>query len=355
MRMMGSSGIKSDSGNLQLQKEAEKAKKERRKERKKEKREEKKRRRDEENKKHGHEKGYKHERSHVDHKEGDLQKRKENETEQLEKSTLTEEHGQAFGSENLCNSTESTLNSDKRQKQKQKQSSPADSKPNHGSIIRIRLPLQRHKDPEVLPNTEQPCSSSISGRTNNLVQEMREFPSSSTEQPDHLQQECLTSSQIGPELISQPSKEKSRTGTSQTDAHSQRVESASSSCSRSRAPHPIELQFRDLMQKWTAHSLQSDCADLYDEGWLFETKLDHDSRAKRFKTTDGSCCSKDTLLPCASYLPEDIRNTDLGKYATIPSIQMFVTWLATRVILVTIWMFSWVVRSWSANARPTTD
>ncbi|KAK6924523.1 hypothetical protein RJ641_010723 [Dillenia turbinata] len=301
-----SSGIKIDSGNSQLQKEAEKAKKERRKERKKEKREEKKRRRDEENKKHGHEKGHKHERSHVDHKEGDFQKRKENETEQWEKSTLTEEHGQAFGSHNLCNSTESTLNSDKRQKQKQ--SSPADCKPNHGSIIRIRLPLQRHKDPEVLPNTEQPCSSSISisisGRINNFVQEVHEFPRSSTEPPDCLQQECSTSGQIGPELVSRPSKEKSRPGTSQTDAHSQMVESASLSCSRSRVPHPVEMQFRDLMWKWTPHSLQSDCAGLYDEGWLFETKLDFDSGAKRFKTTDGSCCANDTLMPSASYLPE---------------------------------------------------
>ncbi|MBA0620711.1 hypothetical protein Godav_006397, partial [Gossypium davidsonii] len=153
--------VKTQNSPKALHREEEKDKKERKKEKKekKEKKREKKERdksRDSgeaESKKHGHKKRHIDERSKEDKKRGDRQKKRENEVECFEKSTLTEEHGQAVGPHN---SSDSTLNSSKRQKL----SSTGNNGQNPGSIIQIPLPSQRHKDPEVLPSKEQPCSTS---------------------------------------------------------------------------------------------------------------------------------------------------------------------------------------------------
>lgn len=143
-----------------LQREGEKAKKEKKKEKKREKKEKDKARESGEvgKEKHGHKKRHKDERHQEGKKERDHDKKRKLKTENFEKSNLTEEHGLPVGSQN---SSDSTLNSNKRHKP----CLPPESCHNSGSIIRIRLPLQRHKDPKILPSKEQPCSSS--GRTHN--------------------------------------------------------------------------------------------------------------------------------------------------------------------------------------------
>ncbi|XP_039069682.1 UPF0329 protein ECU05_1680/ECU11_0050-like [Hibiscus syriacus] len=85
---------------IKLKREEEKAKKERKKEKKDKKREKKeidkaRNSGETESKKHGHKKRHKDERSQEGKKGGDCQKRRQNEVECFEKSTLTEEHGQA--------------------------------------------------------------------------------------------------------------------------------------------------------------------------------------------------------------------------------------------------------------------
>lgn len=135
---------------LKLQREREKAKKESKKDRKKEKKREKKDKEkkdkekkekdkakshgDVESKKHSHKKKRKHERNEVDKIAGDLKKRAENEAEQLEKSSLTEEHGNPVG---FQNSPDSTLNSCKRQKL----STQSDATHNPGECICVYYPL----------------------------------------------------------------------------------------------------------------------------------------------------------------------------------------------------------------------
>jgi hypothetical protein len=104
---------------LKIQREEEKAKKERKKEKKRVKKEKEKTREkahengEIDNKKHRHKKRPREERSQEDQKGGDPLKRRKYETENLEKSSLTEEHGHPVGSQN---SSDSTLNSNKRQK-----------------------------------------------------------------------------------------------------------------------------------------------------------------------------------------------------------------------------------------------
>lgn len=112
---------------MKIQREEEKARKERKKEKKREKKEKEKARKNGEidNKKQRHKKRHREERSQEDQKGGDPHKRRKYETENLEKSSLTEEHGHPVGSQN---SSDSTLNSNKRQKQ----SLSSDGKHNSG-------------------------------------------------------------------------------------------------------------------------------------------------------------------------------------------------------------------------------
>ncbi|XP_043713603.1 glutamic acid-rich protein-like [Telopea speciosissima] len=159
---------------IKLQKKIEKAKKEKKKEKKREKKE-KERERDKarenrgvDDKKQKHEKKHKNERGKVEHGVGDHPKRIEEEAEQLEKSSLTEEHGQPISSQNLYDSTDSTQNSHKRKRH----SSPSDgSHSNHGSIFRIRL---KQKDQEILPSKELPRPNSV--RADHILQGKCEIP-----------------------------------------------------------------------------------------------------------------------------------------------------------------------------------
>lgn len=107
--------ILNHSGNQKLQREGEKAKKDKKKETKREKKEKDKARESGEvgKEKHGHKKRHKDERHQEGKKERDHDKKRKLETENLEKSNLTEEHGQPVGSQN---SSDSTLNSNKRHK-----------------------------------------------------------------------------------------------------------------------------------------------------------------------------------------------------------------------------------------------
>uniref|UniRef100_A0A5B7AVV8 Uncharacterized protein n=1 Tax=Davidia involucrata TaxID=16924 RepID=A0A5B7AVV8_DAVIN len=110
---------------IKPQKEREKAKAERKKEKNREKKERKREKKEKrkqnlteidhgEERKLNDEKIQKGEKSSVDFKGGYIQKRREDEAEQLERSGLTEEHGQPIYLQDPCYSSDSTLNSNKR-------------------------------------------------------------------------------------------------------------------------------------------------------------------------------------------------------------------------------------------------
>ncbi|CAA7403519.1 unnamed protein product [Spirodela intermedia] len=181
---------------IKLQKGREKTEKERKKEKRREKKEKKDKSKGDkvktEDKKHGHKKRHREESSKSTHKAGDYKQTAEDENEQLERSSLTEEHGCPVAIQNLYDSSDSTQNSSKRAKLdfsetttqntlkrsqqdfsdavttttqntvKKSQQDFSDTTTSHGSGIRIRLPLLRHKDVESPTSSEQPC---FSGRT----------------------------------------------------------------------------------------------------------------------------------------------------------------------------------------------
>ncbi|XP_022751485.1 stress response protein nst1-like [Durio zibethinus] len=286
---------------IKIQREEEKARKERKKEKRdrKEKEREKKERdkaRDSgeiQSKKHGR-KRHKDERSQED-KKGDHQKRRENEADSFEKSTITEEHGQAVGSQN---SSDSTLNSNKRQKL----SLPPDSGHNPGSIIRIRLPSQRHKDPEVLPSKEQSCSTS--GRIDDaFVQGMHEHaPRPGRELEEH---PYSTASIRRPELTIKLSKEKlcSSSGASESLAHNAEASLPSNLCS-SCSP-TLALELKNLVEDWVVPTLQTERTSFGEEDWLFQKKQNLSSGIKSSNEGNlGLSQINSPTWPHACYLPE---------------------------------------------------
>lgn len=288
---------------IKIQREEEKAKKERKKEKreKKEKKREKKERdkvRDSGkigSKEHGHNKRHKDERSQEDQKGGDHQKRRENEAESFENSSLTEEHGQAVGSQN---SSDSTLNSNKRQKL----NSPLDSGHNPGSVIRIRLLSQWHKDPEVLPSKEQPCSTS--GRIDDaFVRGMHEH---ATRPGRELEEHPSSKSSIRcPELTFNLSKQKPcpSSGAPESLTHNAEASLPSNLCS-SCSP-TLALEFKNLVEDWVLPTLQSELTSFDDEDWLFQKKQNHISSVESCKDGNvGLSQINSTTWPQASYLPE---------------------------------------------------
>lgn len=96
---------------------------------------------------------------------GNLQKRIEDETEQLERSGLTEEHGQAVCSPNVSYLSDSTQKSNKRKRE----TSPSSDISSHGTILRLRLPLKKHKELDASRSNKQLCSTS--GRVDSPAQQ----------------------------------------------------------------------------------------------------------------------------------------------------------------------------------------
>ncbi|KAK9286010.1 hypothetical protein L1049_025213 [Liquidambar formosana] len=251
-----------------------------------------------ENKKHRHKRKHKDERSQEDQKGGDLQKRRENETEQFERSSLTEEYGRPVSSQNLCDSTDSTLNSNKRQKH----SSPPNGRHNPGSIIRIRLPLQRHKDPEVLlPSKEQPCSTLT--RIDAFVQDKCEAASSPGS--EWREQPCSTSRTIDQEHAIELGNEKPCLASQASELPSDNVGATLASSLYGSGSSSLELQFRNLLENWIPPSIQTEHTDFEDQDWLFETTQNQNHVAKGPKAcSDGLSCGNSTPWSRVCYLPE---------------------------------------------------
>ncbi|PPR98188.1 hypothetical protein GOBAR_AA22477 [Gossypium barbadense] len=176
----------------------------------------------------------------------------------FKKSTLIEEHGQTVGPQN---SSDSTLNSNKRQKL----SSTPDSGKNPGSIIQPRLSSQSKE------SEEQPCST--------------------------FDIKC-------PELTFKPRKEKacSSSRTLETLAYNAKVPTPSNLCTT--CPPKLALQFKNLVEDWVMPTLQSELTSSGDDDWLFQKKQNLNIKVKTHK--DGNLNSNQmssATWPRACFLP----------------------------------------------------
>lgn len=149
------------------------------------------------------------------------------------------------------------------------------------------MPLERQKDPEVLPCKEQP--SSASGRTDAKIEEKRKG-SSALGRADAKVQEKHEG--IGPPMHVKESIE--------------HFETAGSSSLCASESLPVELQYRNLIKNWVPQPLRCEHADLDDQGWLFRTRKNHRCGVGTSKSSlDCSTFEGSSLWPPrACYLPE---------------------------------------------------
>lgn len=118
------------------------------------------------------------------------------------------------------------------------------------------MPCQRHKDPEVLPSTEQRCSTSkwIDDAFVQGMHKLEEHP-------------CSTASTSHPELTFKLSREKPCSSSFASDnAEASMPSNLCSSC----APK-LALEFNNLVEDWVAPTLQTEQTS-FDEDWLFQKK-----------------------------------------------------------------------------------
>ncbi|KAL6993411.1 hypothetical protein U1Q18_011529 [Sarracenia purpurea var. burkii] len=239
-------------------------------------------------KKSVHNKRHKDEKSHNNHKGKEHRKRRKNETEQFEKSSLTEEHEHPVSCQNLRYSSISTLNSSKRQKQ----CSPID-----GSTIRIRLPFKRQKDPKVLPNTK-PARSAFAN-SDDFFQEAND---PALGQIEHLDPSTAITSRDLTFILSEDSPCFSSTA---CEIFAPKALTAAIPCSYDNQA-PFNSKFRDLVENWVPPLLQSECTHLEDQEWLFCPQPNLNFETQRFKQADSGSLSSEssTSMPHLCYLSE---------------------------------------------------
>ncbi|XP_010526809.1 PREDICTED: DNA ligase 1 [Tarenaya hassleriana] len=302
-----------------IKREEVKAKKERKEERKREKKEKKRKERErgtDGSKKHSHK------RRHKDVDTEDKQKVVknceiiDNEAELLEKSCLTDERENQTASQNSC---DSTINSN----EIPKQSLPLDGKHHttSESIIRIRLPVKRQKDPEVLTSKDDEPFS-FRGRIEASQPAPREL----------VDQSCSTSASVAPQHALSFTKDNKRGALFGSPMH---IKMPSSSCSHpeqpmvelseekpcsttevivqpsslcSICPPKVAVQFLNLIDNWAPDPIQSELPDSEDQEWWFIKPNSHNIGAERCQvsgldTRQGSSSSW-TQWPSARFLPE---------------------------------------------------
>ncbi|KAJ4872965.1 Uncharacterized protein Rs2_45374 [Raphanus sativus] len=284
----------------------EKAKKEqRRKERKREKKDNKDKKKEKKDKKTkerersegGSEKhSHKRRRKEEGAKEGNkVRKLNESENGSFEKSSLTVERDLLQStSQNSC---DSTLNSNELPKQHKEKQPHHDSE----SIIRIRLPIRRQNDPEVMMSTnkdqQKPClSREVKLDTANIV---------TRKQPQ--QRPCCTS---------KPHEEKRKDQILRTKLGKEKKLSSTSDDPSSGlcrfCPPSLAVQFLNVVENWVPNTIQRSVELTNTEGdecWWFlkkpsSHKFDGTERCKQLNSETKQVVSSSMAWPCARLLPE---------------------------------------------------
>ncbi|XP_056859607.1 uncharacterized protein LOC108842265 isoform X2 [Raphanus sativus] len=273
----------------------EKAKKEhRRKERKKEKKDKKEKKEKKRKERGGEGESEKH--SHKRRRKEEVAKDGKNiESENgcFEKSSLTVERDLLQStSQNSC---DSTLNSNELPKQPHRNNNDSES------IIRIRLPIRRQNDPEVMMSTnkdqQKPClSREVKLDTANIV---------TRKQPQ--QRPCCTS---------KPHEEKRKDQILRTKLGKEKKLSSTSDDPSSGlcrfCPPSLAVQFLNVVENWVPNTIQRSVELTNTEGdecWWFlkkpsSHKFDGTERCKQLNSETKQVVSSSMAWPCARLLPE---------------------------------------------------
>ncbi|KAL0438396.1 UNVERIFIED_CONTAM: hypothetical protein Slati_2322600 [Sesamum latifolium] len=291
---------------IKLQKEREKPKEEKKKDKKREKKEKKKEKKEKKKEKkdkthHNLDKpgivhGHINKNIWPEAKGELLYKGSQAEPEQIERSSLTEEHGQPVS---LCapsTSSDSTENSNKRKRH----SSPADVSRGHSKIIRIRLPSKKPNESDA---SDRICSTSgrapftsqnkddISLKHNRgnvccTLQGISNIAQGLPQRTD-TEQICSTSGQRNP-----------------VNAVKTGIPSANNKVMT--PMQRMELQYKNLIENWIPPQWQDSSLDSDEQDWLFQGKNEGKRAEKRQKAGNDSlpCSSSSAIWPHAQYLQE---------------------------------------------------
>ncbi|XP_060199852.1 uncharacterized protein LOC132628135 [Lycium barbarum] len=210
----------------------------------------------------------------------------EDEAEQLERSNLTEEHGNAVCSQNSSCSSDSTQNSNKRKRPASPSHAGIQA---HGSIIRIRL-SKKGVHGEISASKEKHLPKPAQPEAEVTVRAIAERANPLSKATNN--QGCRP-----PLPVVVPS------ASTSGRIHSVAVDKATPSCSKVHE-NSIEFQYKNLIENWLPPSLlQSDHLDVDDDqAWLFQRK------PKQRRVEETNVCSNDTtcgssaLWPRAQYL-----------------------------------------------------
>uniref|UniRef100_A0A2N9FRN6 Uncharacterized protein n=1 Tax=Fagus sylvatica TaxID=28930 RepID=A0A2N9FRN6_FAGSY len=281
-----------------------------------------------------------------------LQKRIDDETEPLEKSGLSEEHGQPVCSPNVSYLSDSTQRSNKRKRD----TSPSSETCSHGgTILRFRLPLKKHKAPEPLKKLREPEPLKKLREPEPLKKLKETEPLKTLSEPEPLkrlrepeplkmlrepeplktlrepdaslsnEQLCSTSGRVGfsahqkDEILHVPSQGKCHS----PNATKSIVAEEPASRPEKEVPCPLprkikltkhekkiqktESLYKSLIENFVLPPPHYQGDNFGDEEWLYSTKHEEDTNgSKRFKAcNDVSSCRSPTLWQQhAQYLPE---------------------------------------------------
>lgn len=213
---------------------------------------------------------------------------------EAERSGLTEEHGQLVCSQILCHSPDSSSNKRKGDDDK------GYITKTRGNILRIRLPLQRHREPNTSITAESLCSDH--GNAESLPQH-----NEITTAPGHgecssvnsktgigelgsgdIKQTCVTDLEV---------KENSRHAHARTDYGKK---------SHEKREQTVDSLYKVLIEDWIPSSLEFDQDNFDDQEWFFPQNKRESHGNKRFKLSyhDESCHASPSLWPSARYLHE---------------------------------------------------
>ncbi|XP_074379588.1 uncharacterized protein LOC141720846 [Apium graveolens] len=268
------------------------------------------------------------------------QKRKREETEQLEGSSVTEEHGQPLNLQNPSYSSDGTQYSNKRRKQ----ASVASDSAGNGNIIRIKLPLHKHKESGSAVSKEQ-LQSTVARNVQNkdsvvIARGEQQQCSTSGRNEKHNEQICSETGLTG--LVGLPAEDVAASLTSfrktnslqsfpcpinefcstsgNTDnlpqGHPQTSVSVPGSCSnpRDRKMQKKISKYDNLIQNLYEMAIPGEVVDTDGEDWLFGGKCS-DTVVKKRNVVDNqllvnrgvTCSGSSTLYPLhprARYLEE---------------------------------------------------
>ncbi|KAK4275099.1 hypothetical protein QN277_018236 [Acacia crassicarpa] len=197
---------------------------------------------------------------------GCLQKVGDEDNELNERSAITEEHDQPFSSTEPCCLSDSTQTSNKRKR------SVSSTSSDHGTAIKIRLPLRKHREHDEVQQDYHAGSTESKGITEAITVGQR------NSELEHEENQYLTSAGAGP---------------SSKPIHSKRGRKAS--------------LYNSLFQNWNSCALQLKGFELEDHDWWLSTspRQEETQSTKKVKSvSDALGCSSSTLWPRAQYLPE---------------------------------------------------